>query len=77
MRAGDNARHSTSKDRKREQEEPALLKPCPPGPAVDEPCVDVPIVDPDAEPPSPREARGNSKPIRQDDSSEPRSARSA
>ena len=77
MRAGDNARRSTSKDRKRELEEPALLKPRPPGPAVDEPCVEVPIVDPAAEPPLPREARSNSKPIRQDDSSAPRAVHSA
>ena len=77
MRAGDNARRSTSKDRKRELEEPASLKPRPPGPAVDEPCVDMPIVDPAAEPASPRDARSNSKTTRQDRSSAPRSARSA
>jgi hypothetical protein len=77
MQARDKSGRSIAKDIVREEERPALLKPRPPVPVVDEPFVAAPILDSITEPSLPEEARRNSKPTNLDDSSAHRSARSA
>jgi hypothetical protein len=77
MRARDKAGRPIAKDIVRDRDQPALLKPRPPGVAVEETCVAAPIVDPITEPSLPKEARRISKPTNLDDSSAQRSARSA
>jgi len=77
MQARDKAGRSIARDIARDLEQPALLKPRPPGPAVDEPSVAAPIVDSNTEPSLPEEARRISKPTNQDDTSAHHSARSA
>ena len=77
MKARDKAGRSIAKDIVRDLEQPALLKPRPPSPAVEDPFVDAPIVDPITEPSLPEEVRRLSQPTNLDDSSAHRSARSA
>jgi hypothetical protein len=77
MQSHGKAGRSIAKDIVHDPEQPALLKPRPPGPAVGERYVTAPIVDPINQTSLPEEARRISNPTNQDYPSAHRSARSA